>query len=377
NHEDYKAFKKAQKGWLADYALYMAVKDTFEGKPISEWPDKDIRARDKKSLTKYKKELKNEIEFWSFIQYLFFKQWNELKAYANSLGIKLIGDMPIYVSGDGSDIWSSPENFLVDDKFIFTHVAGCPPDDFSEDGQFWGNPLYDWSAMKASKYSWWVKRLKFAANLFDCVRIDHFRGFSGFFSIPAGKMPKDGKWKKGPGMDLFKVINRSVPKLEIIAEDLGFIDKDVKKLLSDSGYPGMKILQFAFGSGSDNPYLPHNHIENCVVYTGNHDNDTSCGWFKSISDDVREQARVYCSLNGEEGYVWGLIKAAYSSVAKLAIIPMQDFLDLDSDARMNTPATIGNWTWRVDKNLLNPSLSHKISQISYIYGRELKPEPTK
>ena len=364
-------FKEENSFWLEDYSLYMALKNHFNLVSWQEWPD-DIKKREPEAIQKYKELLEDEIEFWSFVQYLFFEQWNALKDYTNSLGIKIIGDIPIYVAEDSVDAWSAPENFKMDLKEMKPlFVAGCPPDMFSETGQLWGNPIYDWDAMKKNNYKWWISRIKESLKLYDIVRIDHFRGFESYWQIPYGEPTAvNGKWVKGPGMSLFNAIKKELGEINVIAEDLGFLTDEVKEFLAETGYPGMKILEFAFGGG-DSEYLPHNYIKNCIAYTGTHDNDTFLGWFEKTGSkkEVRNAIR-YLGLNEEEGYNWGFIRGIWSSVADTAIAPMQDFLNLGHEARVNLPSTLGiNWQWRAKKEDINENLANKIYKFTKLYGR--------
>lgn len=364
-------FKEENSFWLEDYALYMALKNHFNLVSWEKWPD-DIKKREPEAIQKYKESLKDEIEFWSFVQYLFFEQWNALKDYTNSLGIEIIGDIPIYVAEDSVDAWSAPENFKMDLKEMKPlFVAGCPPDMFSETGQLWGNPIYDWDAMKKNNYKWWISRIKESLKLYDIVRIDHFRGFESYWQIPYGELTAvNGKWVKGPGMSLFNAIKEELGEINVIAEDLGFLTDEVKEFLAETGYPGMKILEFAFGGG-DSEYLPHNYIKNCIAYTGTHDNDTFLGWFEKTGSkkEVRNAIR-YLGLNEEEGYNWGFIRGIWSSVADTAIAPMQDFLNLGHEARVNLPSTLGiNWQWRAKKEDINENLANKIYKFTKLYGR--------
>lgn len=364
-------FERRERAWLEDYALYMAIKAHFGMKAWSEWPDKGIRLRKKKSLKEYREKLGDDVQFWKYVQYLFFKQWTAFKKYVNAQGILLFGDMPIYVAMDSADTWANPEQFWLDENRNPVCVAGCPPDYFSETGQLWGNPLYDWAYMKAHRYDWWMNRIRSAAAMFDVVRIDHFRGFAGYYAIPFGaKNAVKGSWKKGPGYDFFKVLRQEVGEIPIIAENLGYLTPDVHKLLKKTGYPGMKILQFAFDSEEESDFLPHNLERHCVVYTGTHDNDTTLGWFKTAPKKDAAFAVEYCKLDRREGYHWGMIRTAYASVSQLAVIPMQDFLGLPGGCRMNLPSTQGgNWQWRMEAGQLTGELAAKIRKMTALYGR--------
>ncbi len=367
---EYEAFCLENAYWLEDYALYMAIKGANDNKCWKEWPE-DLKFRKVRALNKAKKELDYQIGYHKAVQFWFSCHWNALKTYANERGIQLIGDLPIYVSGDGADIWSNPKQFFMDKNLEFIDVAGCPPDAFSEEGQLWGNPLFRWNVMKKDGYSWWIKRIKRMTELFDVVRIDHFRGFAGYYAIP-GKdtTAKNGEWRKGPGMDLFLKLEESLGKVNIIVEDLGTLTPDVFQLLEDTGYPGMKVLQFAFDSKDNSAYLPHNHIKNSIVYTGTHDNDTILGWVEHSPESTVTYAREYLGLNEEEGYHWGMMKAAWASVCDMAIVTMQDLLGLDGTARMNTPATAqGNWKWRMKPNAYDNNLALKIYGYMENYAR--------
>ncbi len=368
---NYKDFCNYNVFWLDDFALYMASKNLFNGKPWNEWP-REFKTREKLSISKAEKELKDEIDFQKFIQYVFFTQWNNLKKYANENGIKIIGDIPIYVAGDSADVWANPKQFLLDEDCNPIEVAGCPPDAFSDDGQLWGNPLYDWEYMKKDGYSWWKNRIEHLCNMCDVIRIDHFRGFESYYCIPAeSKTAKIGEWRKGPGIDFFKEIESSLGKKNIIAEDLGYLTPAVKKMLKQSKYPGMKVLQFAFDTDDDNDYLLHNFTKNSVAYTGTHDNDTVVGFMtKTAPRKTRKRARDYLRLTRKEGYTWGFIKAVLSSNSDTAIITMQDLLGLGNDARMNYPSTIqNNWQWRAKPDYLSNELAEKLYYYTNLYQR--------
>lgn len=368
--KEYNEFIRKNDFWLSDFALFFALKDSFCGAPFDMW-EKPYKLREKEALKKVSQELKDEIDFYKFIQYKFFSQWQKLKKYANENGVKIIGDIPIYVSGDSADVWSNKEQFLLDNDFKPKAVAGVPPDAFSDDGQLWGNPLYDWAYMKKDGYSWWIKRIEFCKTLYDVVRIDHFRAFSAYFSVPYGeKTAKNGKWKKGPGKSLFKAFDNYFGKLDIIAEDLGTIDDDARRLLKFTGYPGMKVLQFAFSPDSESSYLPHNVIENCVLYTGTHDNDTAIGFMKDGKESEVKFMREYLRIGENDSFNWALIKAAMATSANTVIFQMQDFLGLDNSARINTPSTLGeNWQWRIEKGCTNDWLAKIIFDTTATYFR--------
>ncbi len=362
--------------WLDDYALFMAIKDSFGGIVFTEW-EEDIRLHKNDAVQRYREELSDDIDFYKFLQYHFFKQWNSLRAYANKNGIRIIGDIPIYAAADSADVWASPELFQLDENNIPTAVAGCPPDGFAADGQLWGNPLYNWEKHRETGYRWWISRLAHCFSLYDVVRIDHFRGFDEYYSIPFGeKTAKNGKWEKGPGMELFSAVKTELGNRDVIAEDLGFMTDSVRKLINDSGFPNMKVLEFAFDSrdtGSANDYLPHNYGENCVAYTGTHDNQTLYSWFRTISQAERSNARAYLcdSYTPEIRLYRSFIALIMRSRARLCIVPMQDWLGLDDTCRMNTPSTVGeNWKWRVNKKVLTEKLCGEILEVTKMYGRK-------
>ncbi len=366
-------FRWENKEWLEDYCLYMAIKNHFGLKSWQEW-DIDIKLREKVALDHYKKLLKNDVAYWEFLQFIFFKQWNQLKTYANSKGIQIIGDIPIYVAEDSVDTWADGNIFLLDENKSPIKVAGCPPDAFSEDGQLWGNPLYDWDYLEKQGYAWWIKRIEGNMKLFDIIRIDHFRGFESYWAIPNGsKTAATGEWEKGPGIKLFNAIKAALGDIHVIAEDLGFLTQEVIDFKEETGYPGMKVLQFAFDTREESDYLPHNYDKNCVVYTGTHDNDTITGWIECTIEDDINFAENYLKLNEAEGYHWGFIRGAWSSVGNLAVAQMQDFLGLSSEARMNIPSTIGgNWQWRIKEEELTEELADEIFKLTKTYGRLLK-----
>ena len=323
-------------------------------------------------MKRYSQKLKDDIEYWIFVQYEFYKQWEALKGYVNNLGIKIIGDIPIYVSADSSDAWANDKLFKLDENKNPIVVAGCPPDAFSDDGQLWGNPIYDWDYAEQTRYTWWIERLKASLRLYDMIRIDHFRGFESYWQVPFGdKTAKNGKWVKGPGMKFFKVVKEELGDIDVIAEDLGSLTDKVRKFREKTGYPGMKVLQFAFSTKEESDYLPHNYTPNCVVYTGTHDNDTIMGWIDTTGDkDEVKFAKRYLKLDIYEGYHWGVIRGAWSSVANTAIAQMQDFLGLGNEARMNMPSTLGgNWQWRMQDGELTKELAQKIYQLTKMYGR--------
>lgn len=368
--ETYFYFIEQNEEWLHDYALFMSLKTKQFGASWDVWEEK-YRIHNKEVLDVYYKENKQEVDFWKFVQYTFDYEWKLLKEYASELNIDIIGDIPIYVAYDSSDVWANTKLFDLDKNLKPVNVAGCPPDAFSEDGQLWGNPLYNYSLMKKDNYSWWIKRLKRACELYDVIRIDHFRGFEAYFSIPAkDKNAKGGKWKKGPGFNLFKVINEELPNAKIIAEDLGFLTENVHKLLKKTGYPGMKVLEFAFDPKGDSDYLPHNHIKNCVVYTGTHDNMPLRAWFDELNEEEKHFVREYLKLTDDAKVCDQMVRLALESVADLTIIPLQDYLGLGLDARINTPATsTSNWTYRIKKEYLSNELALYIAFLTKLYRR--------
>ena len=370
--EAYDDFIKENAYWLDDYSLYMAIKDSKGGISWNEWEDA-LKNREETALENARKELVEEIDFYKFQQYEFNKQWSELHTYANGQGIQIIGDIPIYVAFDSADTWASPELFQFDEENNPVAVAGCPPDDFSATGQLWGNPLYNWEYHKKTGYDWWIKRIRHCLKLYDVVRIDHFRGFDEYYSIPYGNETAiDGAWMPGPGMDLFRTIEEKLGKLNIIAEDLGFLTESVLQMLSDSGFPGMKVIQFAFDPNGGSAYLPHNYPENSVVYTGTHDNDTTRGWYHSESKATRDFAKEYMNVQrlDEDDLAWDFIRLAMSSKANLCVTPMQDLLNLDGKARINVPSTLGgNWTWRMEKGQFDEETVKRLKRMTWLYER--------
>lgn len=371
---DQKAFKSwcnKNKGWLDDYSLYMAVKERNDNKAWTEWEDESIRLRTAEGIKKYKRSLCRDMAFWKFVQFKFYEQWEAFRSYVNSLGIEIIGDMPIYVAMDSADTWANPEVFWLDEERNPVCVAGCPPDYFSATGQLWGNPLYNWEYLKETNYKWWFARIDAASKLFDITRIDHFRAFDSYYAIPyPAENAINGSWKEGPGIEFFNKMREALGELPIIAEDLGTMTPGVIQLLKDSGYPGMKVLEFAFDSKEENNYLPHTYTPNSVVYSGTHDNDTLIGWMETAPKDCVEFARSYCKMPKDEPFNWGIIRTAYASVSDYCIIPMQDCLGLGSEARMNTPSTLGgNWEWRVSADYAVGGLAKKLRDLSKTYNR--------
>ena len=363
-------FEKKNSFWLTDYALFMALKTVYEGDDYRSWPE-DLRIRDEKAIRRAESEYSAEISFWKYVQYIFFGQWRALKRYAGIRGIKIIGDMPIYVDADSADVWANPKVFALDDKLNPENVAGVPPDAFSEDGQLWGNPLYNWTYLKWTRYDWWVKRAKVAASMYDGIRIDHFRAIANYWAIPASsETAKKGAWKKGPGMDFIRVISKAMFECDIIAEDLGLLDDSVRKLLRNSGLPGMKVLLFAFSTEEESDYLPHNFVQNCVGYIGTHDNDTVQGWLNSAPKDEAGFARRYLSIEDDSEAHWQFIRQLYATPAERVIVQMQDILGLDASARMNVPGIAdGNWSWRLKDEQLDIAHAKKLRAFAKTYCR--------
>jgi 4-alpha-glucanotransferase len=358
--------------WVKNYALFSAVKEHFGKISLMQWPDEDIRMRKMEAIKHYETLLEDSINYYVFIQYLFFKQWFALKKYANKKGISLFGDMPIYVAEDSADVWANPDVFQLDKERRPTHIAGVPPDYFSSDGQRWGNPLYDWKYLKSSRYKWWLKRLAAMGKIYDILRVDHFIGFANYYSIPAkDKTAKHGRWKKGPGKSFFKEVLKQLPELKIVAEDLGAVNDTVKSLLSYCGYPGMKVLSFAFTGNPHDTHLPQNYEENFVVYTGTHDNSTSEGWYDSASKAQRELANKVLSRRTDQSFSEAMCENAMNSIANTCILPMQDILGLPDTARMNIPSTIGgiNWRWRLKQGQITEELSGKLKNLNILSGR--------
>ena len=372
---DFAAFCREQGWWLEDYALFMAIKDSLGGIGLTSWPD-PLRLRDPAALEEKRRELAGDIAFQQYLQYLFRRQWRKLKAYANGKGVRILGDMPIYVSMDSADTWVSPELFQLDENRLPTAVAGCPPDAFAENGQVWGNPLYRWEVHQKTGFAWWLRRIRACFGLYDMVRIDHFRGFDEYFSIPAGAdTARDGHWESAPGRELFRTVREALGPVEIIAEDLGYVTDSVRELVRETGFPGMKVFQFAFDSrdtGSAADYLTYNYPVNSAAYTGTHDNATLVGWFDEISDEERQMVRDYvCNQTAPmKTLYWDMICTVMRSTARLCIIPMQDYLGLGNEARINRPSTLGgNWRWRLLPGEFTPGLRARIARITACYGR--------
>ena len=365
---DFARFCEAEADWLEDYALFMALRVRFKGKPWTEWPD-PIRLRKPRSVTRYRQTQADEIGFHQFLQYQFHIQWEAVQTYAHERGIQLVGDLPIYVSMDSADVWCHPEQFQLDAALHPTCLAGCPPDQFSEDGQFWGNPIYDWNRMEQDGFQWWMSRIAAAGRLFDVIRIDHFRGLESYWAIPAeAETAKEGAWIKGPGKALIDAIRSQFPHLQFIAEDLGFLTKSVCDLLDYSGYPGMKVLEFGFDSGMGNDYLPHNYqSDNCVCYTGTHDNTTLVQWCQETDAETLAFARDYLKLSPEADLADALLQCGLTSQAGLFIAPLQDYLKLGAETRMNEPGTLKpeNWRWRCTAGQLSPALSKQLWTLAH------------
>ena len=370
--EPFETYCRENAYWLDDYALFMTLKDLHGGLAWNEWK-LPLKNHEEAALSEVSIQYKNEILFWKVLQYWFFEQWNELRAYANEKGIDIIGDIPFYVAFDSVDAWAHSELFRLDENRRPVDVAGCPPDGFSATGQLWGNPLYNWEVHEKSHYAWWIQRIGYLTKVYNVLRIDHFRGFDCYYAIP-GDAPdaSSGRWMEGPGMKLFRAMEETIGPQRIIAEDLGFLTESVKKLLKDSGFPGMKILEFAFDTreSSHEDYLPYNYPPHCVAYTGTHDNDTIQGWFTSARQEDVDFAKAYLHLDDPSDYHWGMMRALWASTAEFAIVQAQDLLGLGSESRMNTPSTMGgNWVWRALPGSFNDGLAEKLARYTKLYGR--------
>lgn len=379
----FQAFLKANENWIDDYALFMALKDSFDGKSFYEWPDA-LKKREEKALAEAKEKYAEDILFYEFLQFEFEKQWKALKAYANKKGIEIIGDIPIYVAADSADVWANPKLFDLDKSCMPIHIAGCPPDAFAVDGQRWGNPVYNWAYHKKTGYAWWIERMTRCIALYDVIRIDHFRGFDEYYSIDSSEeTARNGKWVKGPGYSLFEALKKAIPDMKVIAEDLGFITDTVRELINKTGFPNMKIVEFGFDGRKLNTKkadkLPHNEYltcnfpnTNCVVYTGTHDNETVKGWLKHMKKAQLDEFKAYAGTDSDDYDVLTdrAIDLALSSVAEMAIIPMQDYLHLGNEARINTPSTTGaNWRWRMKKGSCTKELAKSIKMRTILYCR--------
>ena len=365
------AFCLENGSWLPDFALFMALKEHHGGKPWYQWAD-ELKHRDPDALWQKRQELKEDVRFHSFVQYLFSCQWDAMRAYAHEHGVKIIGDVPIYVPMDSADVWSNPELFWLDEKLDPVAVAGCPPDGFNADGQLWGNPLYLWEAHKAEGYAWWIRRMAAAGTRYDTVRIDHFRGFESYWAVPYGDTTaRNGQWLAGPGLPFINTLTEALPQIKMIAEDLGFLTPEVLAMRDGSGLPGMKVLEFAFDAREPSDYLPHTYTKNTVCYTGTHDNMTMRQWLEAAEEDALAYATEYMNLTKGEGLVWGAIRTAMSSVSDLCVVQMQDYLDLGAEARMNFPGTQSgdNWTWRAKPGYLKKGLAQRIMRMTKLYGR--------
>ena len=370
DREEVERFAKENK-WLDNYALFMALKRHFGMKGWLQWPDADIRLHKREAVERWGRKLEEDVQFFSYLQYLFFRQWDALREYIHSLGIQIIGDLPIYVAQDSADVWAEPEFFQLGADNVPKEVAGVPPDYFSADGQLWGNPLYDYDRMRADGYGWWIRRVEGAGRLFDIIRIDHFRGLESYWAVPYGEeTARVGRWRKGPGMDLVGTLTNWFPNLSFIAEDLGFLTPEVHKLLRSSGLPGMKVLEFAFDAREPSNYLPHTYSPHCVCYVGTHDNETVMQWREQADRADVSMARKYLGLNDAEGFHWGMIRGGMSSVADTFVVQMQDCLGLGAEGRMNTPGVAAdNWRWRMLSGDANPALAKKLMQYTRMYGR--------
>ena len=357
--------------WVETYGLYMALKEHFGMLPWTAWPDEDIRLHRRRAVNFWREALREDVDFHIFVQFLFYRQWDALRAYAKKRGISFIGDIPIYVALDSADVWSEPQYFQLDSDNVPKEVSGVPPDAFTADGQLWGNPLYDWREMEKDGFGWWIRRVEGAQKLYDCIRIDHFRGLESYWSVPYGETTaKNGVWKPGPGMKLVGVLTSWFYNLDFIAEDLGYITPGVRKLLEDSGLPGMKVMEFAFDAHGDSDYLPHNCPPNSVCYLGTHDNDTVRGWLRGIRSCDRSFASRYMHITKDEGWCWGMIRAGMASASNLFVVQMQDLLELPGSARMNTPGIpTGNWRWRMKPGAASPELAKKLRLYTKTFRR--------
>ena len=367
--EAVRAFSESRP-WLREYVLYRAAKIHFRNAAWFDWPDEGLRRHEPEALERWRRELREDVDFRSYVQFWFFTQWEELKAYANGQGVKIIGDMPIYVSLDSADVWSERKEFLLDGEGRPSKVAGVPPDYFSQEGQLWGNPLYNWEAMKRDGFGWWIRRVEGASRLFDAIRIDHFRGLESYWAVPAGSdTAKTGAWEKGPGMDLLRVLTSWFPQTTYIAEDLGILTDDVHRLREEAGLPGMKVLEFAF-SGPDNAYLPHHYRPGCICYTGTHDNDTAAGWYAHASQEERAFVETYLGASDAESARRALLRCGQGSVAELFVAQMQDYLGLGSEARLNVPGVAeGNWRWRLLPGQATEELAEEIRAMTAVFSR--------
>lgn len=376
--EAFAAFSREQADWLEDFALFMAVKAHHveqHGGVWNTWPP-EIAKRTAEGMDKWRNKLHEEVEYHKFVQFLFFEQWQDLKTYANEQGVRIIGDVPIFVAFDSADVWANPELFYLEEDGSPAVVAGVPPDYFSETGQRWGNPLYRWERLAEADYEWWARRMAMTLTAVDIMRIDHFRGFEAYWEIPATEPTAvRGRWVKGPGAAVFQAIHDQLGELPIIAEDLGVITPEVEALRDRFDFPGMKILQFAFGGERNSNFLPHNYARNCVVYTGTHDNETTRGWYQNASSEEQDHVRRYVGRSGDD-ITWDMIRLAFASVADMALAPMQDVLDLGNEARMNFPSKeSGNWQWRFTENMLSDVIARRLAEMAELYGRNDESAP--
>jgi 4-alpha-glucanotransferase len=367
--DEFNEYQLAEDAWLKDFSIFMAIKEQMNGKAWNEWP-KELRKRIPETIKEFSEQHAKSIEYHQFRQFLFSRQWNQLHSYVNEAGIKIIGDIPLFVAYDSADVWANPELFFLDREGNPEFVAGVPPDYFSATGQLWGNPLYRWDYHRQTDYAWWIARIRATLTLFDFIRLDHFRGFAGYWEIPAGMLTAEkGRWVPGPGADFLSRVSQVLGRLPIIAEDLGEITPDVFELRDKFNLPGMKIFQFSFASDSTDPFLPHNYPVNCVAYTGTHDNDTSIGWYQTAPESERDFCRRYLACDST-GIPWEMIRAVWQSAARIAIAPLQDFLSLDTSARMNFPGRMGgNWSWRMTGNGLSDELVNRIKEFNWLYNR--------
>ena len=369
--EEMAAFRR-NNAWVENYALFMALKSRYGMASWCEWPDEDLRLHRSEAVKRAHEELKDEVDFWIFLQVLFFRQWEALRDYAHSKGVRFIGDVPIYVALDSADVWAEPKYFQLDSEGVPSEVAGVPPDAFTEDGQLWGNPLYDWDAMKRDGFGWWIRRIDGAKELYDVIRIDHFRGFESYWAVPFGDTTaRRGRWKPGPGMDLVGVLENWFPQVDFIAEDLGYTTPEVEKLLADSGLPGMKILEFGFDPTGDSHYMPHNCVNNSVCYIGTHDNEVVKGWLRALDRRTRAYARDYMHITEDEGWCWGMIRTGMSTASKLFVVQMQDVLELGAESRVNSPGSVGaNWQWRMLPDAVSKDVTKKLREVTHRYRRD-------
>ena len=378
--QEFEDFKTAEcEDWLEDYAIFMSIKNEYGGAPWNEWPDA-LKLRNPVHLAEFAETHKEEIEFREFLQFIFFRQWEGLHSYARNAGIEIMGDLPIYVAGDSVEVWTEPELFQMDDDLNPTFVSGTPPDDYADGGQLWGSPLFKWEAHEEEGFAWWIERVRFQMRFYDMLRLDHFRGFESYWAVPYGDpTARRGQWVQGPADKLFDAIKEELGDLPMFAEDLGYMTKEVSDFRERTGFPSMKVMQFAFNPNDLSDYLPHNMVENAVLYTGTHDNDTILGWKEEeASQEELVFAKKYLGLNKEEGFVWGMMRGAATTVAKTVIFQMQDLLELDNSARMNVPATLGgNWDWRMKSDALNSELAQKLRELTRISGRITAKEAVK